>query len=523
MPPKNMDQRSTQDGDVAWLLKQIPKNDLLGFQKSKINELLELILASEKPDLPKTIGLFGTWGTGKTTVLAMLADKLNRLSRNGDYFPVIYFNAWKYAGFMEVVPALIYKILKYVAPENDPSVGKKISKVMLSLGKKYSDQFGNWTEHRFGLNFTELAKDAVLIKKSWTQEEKRLALLDQYYTQVDKAQDTLRELFEGRKNPAVVMVDELDRCDPGEAFEVIKKLRVFFSMRGIPIVFVLSVNPDPVGAAIRHQYGLDSGISDYETRRILEKFVDAYIDMSDPVSLRAFVRHQWVSGSRPYPLGIVHRLDRDNSGEGYESDTVRGADAFLAMETDNYLYSNIRILKKSFDHVTAKGSENDPQIWTKWHLEILSQAHLSLRRKVAKIAEDITDIAVLAHLSLFNRLSDLNQLNAKTGRVDRPAELKTPEGNTAFSIYRSFFWEQTRQRTAELKVGASPEQLARNAIVKDFLLERYLMDFIIIMSLIGFREDLDILEFSTGINERNEEAFRHRAEMAHFSWSVSNY
>lgn len=57
------------------------------------NTIYELLL-NNKP--PLTIGLFGSWGIGKSTVINILLDKI-KTGQSQDLIPV-YFNAWKYLG-----------------------------------------------------------------------------------------------------------------------------------------------------------------------------------------------------------------------------------------------------------------------------------------------------------------------------------------------------------------------------------------------------------------------------------------
>src|SRR6202034_3664917 len=119
---------------------------------------------------------------------------------------------------------------------------------------------------------------------------------------VDKAQDELRKALGtvsgvSSSHTVVVLIDELDRCDPDEAFNVIKQMRVLFGMRDLPIVFVFCANAEPIGLAIKHHYGLDSEGADYEARRILEKFVDSYEDLSTSEALGLVVQAIWKTES----------------------------------------------------------------------------------------------------------------------------------------------------------------------------------------------------------------------------------
>jgi hypothetical protein len=156
-------------------------------------------------------------------------------------------------------------------------------------------------------------------------------LLDAYYAQIDRAQDLLFKLFQDRQRITVVLIDELDRCDPDEAFEVIKQLRVFFAMRKLPIAFVVCANPEPIGLAIKHKYGLTTASGEYESRSILEKFVDVYFDMAEPAELGKTVEWLWNRSDTPYKTIQNHlyivRLDAAYVSGNAQKDTVRNVTA----------------------------------------------------------------------------------------------------------------------------------------------------------------------------------------------------
>src|SRR5262249_41308920 len=143
--------------------------------------------------LPYTIGVFGGWGSGKTTFLALLAERLGQ----GAGCSIVYFNSWKYAGFMEIVPSLIYKILQYGVHATDENRNKAAMRVLLSLGKEYADRFGEWAEDRVGLNPVGLFKDVYKLKTIVDERKDvvRPDLVEAYYGQVDRAQDALVEVL----------------------------------------------------------------------------------------------------------------------------------------------------------------------------------------------------------------------------------------------------------------------------------------------------------------------------------------
>jgi Cdc6-like AAA superfamily ATPase len=216
------------DSDLIWLRNYVPAKTAPPLQEKRVDQLIELLaklIASDR--LPFTVGLFGGWGSGKTTFLSILANKL--LSKGRSDHKVIYFNAWKYAGFMEIVPSLIYKVLRYGNHAvKDPE--EAIKEIMVSLGKEYADTFGDWTKKIIGIDAKEIFKGASKVYSAIREgvEVVPREVIDAYYTQIDRAQDQLARTFSDRKKVTIVLVDELDRCDPDEAFSVMKQLRIFF-------------------------------------------------------------------------------------------------------------------------------------------------------------------------------------------------------------------------------------------------------------------------------------------------------
>jgi hypothetical protein len=388
---------------------------------------------------------------------------------------------------------------------------------MTSLGAKYSNQLGEWLQKFIGVNPVELYDDISSIKDDI---EKNNYDVGQYYTQVDKAQDLLQKFFEKQETPTVVLIDELDRCDPGEAFEAIKQLRVFFSMRNVPIVFILSANPEPIGLAVKHQYGLKKDINDYEAKRILEKYVDTYIDMSDPHSLNAFVRNIWSCeyNDRIHALSFIHRIDAE-LGETNPPSFLNSS-AFQAINTNNYLYSNIRVMQKSYSYICACREKSSGFKWVIWHLELLSQIQEDLRRDVALLASFIGEISCYALLYTIKEINNAGVLNVD-GSINKEGILDTPKGKTAFSIYRSFFWEQTRTKLIKSADEYTFESEKQYAALEKIFQDYHVMDFIIIMSLIPFQSGS--VKKSLESQKVLPDDWQEFGNFRHYSWLLANY
>lgn len=471
-----------QDGDLKWLLDyRGDKDTAKAWHRART--IHTRIISLSRDELPFTFGLFGSWGSGKTTVLGHLAEMLLQDAEKKEGVHVIYFNAWKYAGFMEIVPAMIYKIINAAIDEPVETTVQKMARIMLFLGEKHSQDLGKWVQSKIGVNPVELYQDVLAVVKQWKERPAYAysEIIKEYYTQLDKAQDLLKEIFpEDGESKTYVLVDELDRCDPGEAFDVIKQLRVFFAMRRIPLVFVLSVNPDPIGLAVKHQYGLDLAdrASDFEAKKILEKFVDSYIDMAEPVPLKEYVEDLWGGQANIIENSLVAWLDARSVPVPYNQNTILNATMLQAITTRNYLYSNLRILAKSLDFALANTTVYTSLRWTAWHLEILKQMDEDLREAIKKVSEDLAKIAQATHSDVLRELATTGQME-ESGQIKEALTWETDKGHTPFAFYRSCFWEQTRAHVEHLQSEDSSETEERVAVLKRFLKDSEVMDFVI--------------------------------------------
>jgi hypothetical protein len=472
------------DSDYAWLKTHLNFLGEIDARKRVVSKVLATLKERvESGRLPYTLGVFGGWGTGKTTFLAMLTAELER----DNTYKVVYFNSWKYAGFMEIVPALIYKILQFGIPGTAAEHDEAARRVLLALGKKYSDQVGDWAQKKIGVNPVELFKDLYDLPETVEKNSARVMpeVIRAYYTQVDKAQDELRKAL-GTVTPGVapsnvvaVLIDELDRCDPDEAFIVIKQMRVLFGMRDLPVAFVVCANPEPIGLAIKHRYGLESEAGDYEARRILEKFVDSYEDLSATEALGPLVQTMWHKESLPW----IIKTDESNENPTFEEDVVMNATPFDAITTSVPLFANLRVLHKSFEYVRNNAVINRHLLWTKWFLEITNQIDPRFRHDIRTLAKTIEKSVSAAYDSLHGVMYRVIQ----AGRHSR-IEYETDKGRTLFSIFRSFFWEHAREELKSLRESTDPEDTGKSRALGTLLSEPLRVDFVVLLSLLPFEK-----------------------------------
>jgi len=241
-------------------------HDLLGREKP-VEILTHLIGSVEGPCV---LAIDAAWGTGKTTFIKMWSQYL----RN-ENFPVIEFNAWEndFAGdpFVALSAELTDGFREYV----DESLAEKMQNVASEVLQwivpgairgitastplgGLGEIFASYAEER--LSKYQATKDSV---KAFKKSLKEIAC----------------ELMKPRDGqpgrPLVVIIDELDRCRPSYAVELLEVAKHLFAVDNI--IFVLAVNRSQLAHSIRALYG-----SAFDAEGYLRRFFDLDFQLPDP-------------------------------------------------------------------------------------------------------------------------------------------------------------------------------------------------------------------------------------------------
>ena len=459
-----------------------------------------------------TVGIFGPWGSGKTTLLAQLQQKLRTDPQTCDA-TLVYYNAWKYSNATDLVPAFVYKLLRY-GFRVDPTNSQVIGGMLFALGSKYADSLGSWAKQFLGLNPVEVVKDLANLKEQVEKAQDPLGeIADEYYCRVNRVRDMLLNVASDFDGAVVAMIDEIDRCDPDEAFAMFKELRIFFSMRGLPLYIIIAANPDPIGLAIRHKYGLNTCASDYEARRILEKFVDQYVDLSETVYLGDFVRQILLKATiKPPTVSFAAAIDEHVRADLFDN-VIYNSTQFDAITSRNPFYANLRVVQKTLAVACLDDSQRP---WTRWHLDLASQLDDGFRRKLAAVASHIRDATECAY-------RDVRRLSIRRVNQGGQAALALPDEvpeRTVFAYLRSRLWENMRAVIVNAGKFDSPDARRAQTIVGGFVEDYRLMDFIANMAMLRFEDKISLGQGNIG--DWLDEG--HITDVVgQFGWLLANY
>jgi formylglycine-generating enzyme required for sulfatase activity len=282
----------TQNPNPLSILSDQPADeDRLNF--APYAKTLADIIADGSVQTPLTIGIFGTWGSGKTSLMTMIKrrlDVLRREQRRAGQEEIIcphltvWFNAWLYSQDQALWRALVLRVLAEVrrVRGSDPATRKKLNKLVrqlqqaaapLELGSLSITAADLLSEEGSGSARITLALQPgldLLENVAQAHEEGELAaaraLRDQVQqTTADQEQERVEALERFRQQfkdlvaktvmpygYLVVFVDDLDRCLPDKAVEVLEAIRLFFDVEGC--IFCLGIDRDVIERGIRLKY-----------------------------------------------------------------------------------------------------------------------------------------------------------------------------------------------------------------------------------------------------------------------------
>ncbi len=277
--------------------------DLLGF---KVHADLLIDVINDDAVLPVTIGVFGDWGSGKSSILKIVQEELS--GDNGelkDGTLVLHFNGWVFEGYDDAKAALLESIIekfnehKTIGNKVKDNTKKLLNSVhwmrALGLGFKKVILPGAAAYMTGGLSlapfllkeFEKLDPNDLTEKLNSDDGEE---FINSILRQNDRKEITLvREFREDFKElidkseikKLVVIIDDLDRCTPERLIENLEAIKLFLNVE--KTAFVIGADPRIVRHAIEFRYNTD-GIENSDdlnsrNKRIVSDYLEKLIQI----------------------------------------------------------------------------------------------------------------------------------------------------------------------------------------------------------------------------------------------------
>lgn len=249
--------------------------------------ILSKLLANVKENL--TISVDGKWGSGKTFFIKQFKYLVDHIEdykddriingTNKQSFKklhetnlVVYYNAWENDMHTNPLESLIYNILnEYPKMKNQMVNFKDFKKLFKSFCR---DFLYSVSGELFDINnFDQINSFDDLAKSITTIEEKKTAF--------NKLVDEILE----DKQRLILIIDELDRCKPTFAVEMLEIIKHFYTNDKITII--VSTNNSELSNTIKNYYG-----NDFDGYGYLNKFYDFIISL-DIKDVKGYLQKQF--------------------------------------------------------------------------------------------------------------------------------------------------------------------------------------------------------------------------------------
>ncbi len=256
-------------------IKNIFKDDCLDIA-SDVTEFANLITQDKTA---RVYSISAKFGIGKS----FFCDKLKRvLSANGVTNAI--FNVWE-SDFYEdpIIPILSELNALYQHKNKDSSLPTDIVKhrSWWKIAASAVKINGKLTIPYVGEIGAEINGQNAVDECNRQDDEKTPSIYDEYLaykTALDGLKTALKDWTRRKRKPAVLIIDELDRCRPDYAVKTLEVIKHFFNIEGL--VFVLAIDEEQLENSVRCLFGT----TDFDGYK--RKFISNAFKMAEPNNLK---------------------------------------------------------------------------------------------------------------------------------------------------------------------------------------------------------------------------------------------
>lgn len=247
--------------------------DKFGYKILSKKILDEILVEME---LPNCFGLYGNWGSGKSTILDYIKQHLKN-DTNPEYKKVtlVSFESWGYE--FSDQKDLLFALLRAIKKQGGAGNHAIWTKLMINTAVVSSGILRQ--THLCDLQKT--AKDFEIMESKVFDENER------WVDKVEEFKDTFEKVVEkvlqkNKTSKLVVFIDDLDRCLPENAVKLLEGIKNFLSVKNT--LFVLAIDRRIISEMIEKKYGLHYGYGDEYLMKIVHYYYELpTVDLKDVV------------------------------------------------------------------------------------------------------------------------------------------------------------------------------------------------------------------------------------------------
>lgn len=301
------------------------QNRIIGNNSEIIEEL------ENNSEYIQRVFIDASWGMGKsyfaTSLIELINEKNNNLSID-EKIEVLRFNAWETDYFSDPMKSLIGEFNEYKLINSE--ISEKAEKILINVTKEIGAKlFKNLILKKFNFNDDDIEN----IKKFFSGiNESGL----QEYKNYKKIVNDFKESLNADKKRKVVIIDELDRCRPTYAIELLETIKHIFNVKNI--IFIFLVNKEQLNSIVNTMY-----ISNDKSSEYFEKFYDIQFKLPE-VDYNDFINIEY----EKYEKLETYNVDKGVTKERNSFLEMLFLEAFKSNIDTNNSASSIRSFLKIF-------------------------------------------------------------------------------------------------------------------------------------------------------------------------------
>lgn len=393
-----------------------------------------------------SIALDGKWGSGKTFFVKQLKALLEAYNptfkdfNSEDYKRIkicmkgftcpdkemefqpqvaVYYDAWTNDNDIDPILSIIYEMIRSINSDFSFKKGKSTLEVAGAIAEFFT---GKRVNSLIALVNTE---DPF----SKLNEQKEIHEL---------ISDFLDSLLVEQGNRLVVFVDELDRCKPSYAVQLLERIKHYFS--NDLVTFVFSINLDELQHTIKQYYG-----NDFDGCRYLDRFFDIRITLP-PADLKSYYQKIGLDNGLYIYEAICREVIKVNSFE------LREIAKFYRL-AKTAAYNSTHNIQSQFAFSDGKALEFCLLIFVPIMIGIkmssLERYNSFIKGKDSSPLMEVMGSGELA-FSLCSRLLNPNETFEEPSRPD---EVKVKLDNKLNEVYKALFTQDYSNGIYKISVG----------------------------------------------------------------------
>ncbi|WP_318410939.1 KAP family P-loop NTPase fold protein [Photobacterium leiognathi] len=251
---------------------------------------------AEKQKRNYVLNLNAEWGAGKSYFLKRWALTLE------EHYPVVYIDAWKqdYSDdpLMTVISSMIKQLRKQAGKDADKNVFK-VSRKLVGLLKAAAPALARGLTTKYlgvdPLKIMEMADDKAIgesinsdgqsidmglaaqkmVEHLISEHDAKSKSIDSLKHNVEQWIEAVKSNDTTKSYPAFIFIDELDRCRPNYAVEMLEAIKHIFDIPGV--VFVVATDTEQLQHAVKAIYG-----EGFDAKQYLGRFFNSRYTFKTP-------------------------------------------------------------------------------------------------------------------------------------------------------------------------------------------------------------------------------------------------